>query len=184
MRSTNPLSGGDPGGLLSPTQRGDAVSDCLSGNDAMPVLTLLGALHEAVDPDELSHVLVDELRALVECDVVSYNDIDVGTPATGGTRTWFEPEVVSRPELEFAFDALQQEHPLVIDYAATGDPAPRRMSDFIALPELRARHLARGVPPPRDQSPDRVRGARLAHAGRGNRGESLEPRFPIATWRC
>jgi DNA-binding CsgD family transcriptional regulator len=111
----------------------------------MGVLSMLGALHEAGNPDELSQILLRRLRELIPCDVISYNDIDVAAPATGGTRTWFEPELIPQPELEYAFDALQHEHPLVRDYAMTGDPAPRRMSDFITLPHLHGLDLWREV---------------------------------------
>ncbi|WP_375500996.1 LuxR C-terminal-related transcriptional regulator [uncultured Jatrophihabitans sp.] len=109
------------------------------------MLRLLAELHEAADPDEVAHVLVRELSRLVPCDLVSYNDIDVAAPSSGGTRTWYEPELTPRADLEFAFDALQHEHPLVRDYAATGEPAPRRMSDFITLPDLQALDLWREV---------------------------------------
>lgn len=122
-----------------------AVAHRLSSNDANAVLSMLAELHDARDQDELSKVLVHDLRSMVGCDVISYNDIDVAAPATGGTKTWFEPELIPQPELEHAFDALQHEHPLVRDYAATGDPAPRRMSDFIALADLQALDIWREV---------------------------------------
>ena len=117
----------------------------LDRDDAIGILDVLGSLHEATDTQDVGHLLISRLHELVPCDVVSYNDIDVEAPSSGGTRTFFEPELTPRPELEFAFDALQHEHPLVCDYAATGDPAPRRMSDFIALPDLQALDLWREV---------------------------------------
>ncbi|WP_375481155.1 LuxR C-terminal-related transcriptional regulator [uncultured Jatrophihabitans sp.] len=117
----------------------------LRGEDAVGILDVLGSLHEAPNPQDVGHLLISRLHELVACDVVSYNDIDVEAPASGGTRTFFEPELTPRPELEFAFDALQHEHPLVCDYAATGNPAPRRMSDFITLPDLQALDLWREV---------------------------------------
>lgn len=113
------------------------------GDDAERVLDLLGALHEAPDVVTLSALVMTGLRAVVPCDLVSYNDIDVNK---GGTsQTWFEPELVPRPELESAFGALLHEHPLVTEYVATGDPTPLRMSDHIALPALRALDLWREV---------------------------------------
>lgn len=114
-------------------------------DDATGVLRMLAVLHEAADPDDVARVLVRELRSLVPCELVSYNDIDLATPAAGRTRTWYEPELTPRADLEVAFDALQHEHPLVRDYAATGDPAPRRLSDFIRLPDLQALDLWREV---------------------------------------
>lgn len=107
--------------------------------NAHGVLALLGALHEAQNEESLSKQLVAGLRELVPCDLVSFNDIDL--VQTGTTLTWYEPELVPRASVQQAFDALQHEHPLIIEYARTGDPSPLRMSDFIALNELRGRDL-------------------------------------------
>lgn len=75
------------------------------------------------------------LAAVVKCDLVSYNEIDL---VGGATQTIFEPALVPRPQLEDAFAGLIDQHPLVRHYAQTRDPQPLRMSDFIALDELKA----------------------------------------------
>lgn len=118
---------------------GSRHNDPLSADDLRSVLRILGELHAARDPDELTYLLMQQLNSVVNTDLISYNDIDLS--GTGSTHTYFEPELVPRPELERAFAALQHQHPLVRDYARNGDPSSRRMSDFIELPRLRSLDL-------------------------------------------
>lgn len=82
---------------------------------------------------------MSQLNTVIATDLVSYNDIDL--TGAGNSRTFFEPELVSRPHLEQAFDVLQHQHPLIADYAATNDPRPRRMSDYLSLPQLHSLDL-------------------------------------------
>ena len=119
------------------------ATDEVTAADLRAVLAFVARLHEAPEVGELTALIVAGLRELVACDLVSWNDIDL--EGGGGTRTFFEPQLVPHPEIERAFGATVHEHPLVADYAATGDPAPRRMSDFIPLAELQARDLWREV---------------------------------------
>jgi ATP/maltotriose-dependent transcriptional regulator MalT len=119
------------------------VRDELDAADLRLILDLIGDLHGATGVDEVRWVLLARLRELVQADLISYNDIDL----SGATETYtlYEPELVVSPELVHAFDRLQHEHPLIADFVSTGDPRPRRMSDFVALPELQARDIWREV---------------------------------------
>lgn len=105
----------------------------LSAADLRAMLALLGAAHEATGAEQFADVLMAHLNGLVVSDLISYNEINL---AGGATHTYFEPQLVPRPELEESFARLIAQHPLVQHYNATGNPSPLRMSDFITLPEL------------------------------------------------
>lgn len=106
----------------------------LGAKDLRAVLELLGATHETSSAAEFADVLMNGLSRVVQCDLISYNEIDL---VGGGTQTYFEPRLAPQPEIESAFARLIDQHPLVRDYAASRDPSPLRMSDFINLAELR-----------------------------------------------
>jgi len=119
------------------------IRDELCAEDLRLVLDLIGDLHGATGPDEVRWLLLVRLREVVPADLISYNDIDL----SGATETYtlYEPEPVVSPDLVRAFDRLQHEHPLIADFVGTGDPRPRRMSDFVTLPQLQALDLWREV---------------------------------------
>ena len=106
----------------------------LSAADLRAMLALLGAAHEATGAEEFADVLMAHLNDLVVSDLISYNEINL---AGGATYTFFEPELVPRPELEESFARLLDQHPLVREYSKSGNPQPLRMSDYISLRELR-----------------------------------------------
>jgi len=120
-----------------------APRDELRAEDLHAILALVAELHLAGGVDALGQLLLGRLRSLVPADLVSYNDIDL--TGTGTSRIWYDPDLDPSSELTVTFDALQHEHPLLADYVGTGDPEPRRMSDFIALPDFQARDLWREV---------------------------------------
>jgi DNA-binding CsgD family transcriptional regulator len=111
----------------------------LEERDYLAILDLLGHVHEARGTDGATRVLMARLPVVVPIDLVSYNDIDLTTEGT--TSTHFAPEITSQPAMEHALQEFQAEHPLIRDAAATGDYRPRRMSDFIPLPQLRSLDL-------------------------------------------
>jgi DNA-binding CsgD family transcriptional regulator len=110
------------------------MDGALSAADLRAMLTLLGAAHEATGAEQFAGVLMAHLNQLVVTDLISYNEINL---AGGATHTFFEPQLVPRPELEEAFARLIDQHPLVRHYNETGNPLPLRMSDFIGPRELR-----------------------------------------------
>lgn len=120
-----------------------ALRDELTAGDLRAVLDLLGALHEARDPNELAVVLLERLRPVVPADLISFNEIDLAAGAPSRVR--FDPQLVLGRDLITAFDRLQHQHPLIADYRSTSDPRPRRLSDFISLPRLRSLDLWREV---------------------------------------
>jgi DNA-binding CsgD family transcriptional regulator len=119
------------------------IRDELCADDLRLILDLIGDLHGANGPDEVRWLLLARLREVVPADLISYNDIDL----SGATETYtlYEPKLVASPDLIQAFDRLQHEHPLIADFVSTGDPRPRRMSDFVTLPQLQALELWREV---------------------------------------
>jgi len=119
------------------------LQDEVDARDLRLILDLIGELHTSTGVDEVRWVLLSRLRELVTADLISYNDIDLSGATE--THTLYEPELAVNPELVQAFDRLQHEHPLIADFVSTGDPRPRRMSDFVALPELQALDLWREV---------------------------------------
>jgi DNA-binding CsgD family transcriptional regulator len=110
----------------------------ITAADLRAMLALLGAAHEATGAKQFADVLMAHLNHLVVSDLISYNEINL---AGGGTHTFFEPQLVPRPELEEAFARLVDQHPLVREYSETRNPHPLRMSDFISLPKLRTLEL-------------------------------------------
>jgi DNA-binding NarL/FixJ family response regulator len=110
----------------------------LRASDLRAMLDLLGATHEASGPAEFGEILMSGLSGVVPCDLISYNEIDL---VGGATQTYFEPALAPRPEVEEAFAQLIDEHPLVSEYAATRDPRPLRMSDFLSLSQLHGLEL-------------------------------------------
>ena len=106
----------------------------LSARDLRGMLELLGLAHQTTGADQFGDVLMRGVVSLIGCDLVSYNEIDL---IGGATQTYFEPHLVPRPELQEAFAQLIDQHPLVVDYAATRDPRPRLMSDYISLNRLK-----------------------------------------------
>jgi DNA-binding CsgD family transcriptional regulator len=117
--------------------------DELCAEDLRLILDLIGDLHSATSPDQVRCLLLARLRELVPADLISYNDIDLS--GATGTYTLYEPEVEASPALIQAFDRLHHEHPLIADFVSTGDRRPRRMSDFVTLPQLQALDLWREV---------------------------------------
>jgi DNA-binding CsgD family transcriptional regulator len=105
----------------------------LSVADLRAMLALLGAAHEATGAEQFAGLLMAHLNDLVVSDLISYNEINL---IGGATHTFFEPQLVPRPELEESFSRLIDQHPLVREYNRTGNPLPLRMSDFIGLREL------------------------------------------------
>jgi DNA-binding CsgD family transcriptional regulator len=106
----------------------------LNAQDLRGMLELLGEAHQTSGAIQFSDVFMRGVVSLIGCDLVSYNEIDL---IGGATQTYFEPHLVPRPELQEAFAQLIDQHPLVVDYAATRDPRPRLMSDYISLSGLR-----------------------------------------------
>jgi DNA-binding CsgD family transcriptional regulator len=118
------------------------LADELGADDYRAVLELIGLLHDTRGADEFARTLMTRMVDSVACDRVTYTDINL---RGGSTAMMSEPEVVEAPPIQAAFTALTHEHPLLTDFAATGDPRPRRMSDFIPLAKFQSLDLWREV---------------------------------------
>ncbi len=106
----------------------------------LALLDLTAELHECADEPALYRHLTTQVPRIVETDLVSFNRIDL-SGANGGTYTSFDSGLDAGPQLAQAFDEFAHQHPLVAEYARTGDGAPRRMSDHIPLQRLRRLEL-------------------------------------------
>jgi DNA-binding CsgD family transcriptional regulator len=123
--------------------RGCAPGGDVRAEDFRTVLDLLGSLHEAADADGLSQLLVLRLPSLIPAELISFRHID-STGASAGRHLW-SPELATSAELVRTFDRLRHEHPVLAEFTATGDPRPRRLSDFVSPPQLRSLTLWREV---------------------------------------
>jgi DNA-binding CsgD family transcriptional regulator len=122
------------GGIGRPGEIDDMSGAQLETADLRAMLALLGQAHDATGAAQFADVLIHNLNGLVVSDLVSYNEINL---AGGATHTFYEPELVPRPELEEAFGRLVDQHPLVREYSETGNARALRMSDFLSLRQLR-----------------------------------------------
>lgn len=101
------------------------------------ILRLVGDLHEAAGKAELGRLLVVRLGSLIPAELISYRDID----STGASAGRFSCEPVTDPAVVRTFDRLRHQHPMIADFVRTGDPRPRRLSDFLSLAQLWALEL-------------------------------------------
>lgn len=108
------------------------------------LLDLLTELHRCPDEATLRTRLTDQVDRLVPCDLVSLNYIDMDG-SNGGSTTSFNGGFEAGPELNKAFDAFADQHPLVMEMIRTGDSGPRRMSDFITIPQFKRLNLYQQV---------------------------------------
>jgi DNA-binding CsgD family transcriptional regulator len=115
---------------------GFEVGRSVSAAQLRILLDLLTELHACPDEEALRARLTDRVDRLVPCDLVSLNYIDMDG-SNGGTTTSFNGGFEAGIELNQAFDAFADEHPLVMEMIRTGNSAPRRMSDFIAISKFK-----------------------------------------------
>lgn len=105
----------------------------MSPLDERSYLRVLGAVHavrEITDPDQFGPVVLAEIAALIDCVVLSFNEVD---PARGHVDFVLEPaDFVIPPGSERALDEHAHAHPLISYAARTGDGSARKISDFLA----------------------------------------------------
>ncbi|QIS14226.1 helix-turn-helix transcriptional regulator [Nocardia arthritidis] len=82
--------------------------------------------------DELHVLVLEAMRALLPCDVLSYNKIVTGGPNT----ILIQPDDVMGPVEQEIFEALLPTHPIINHIRATGDTTAIRFSDVIRSAEL------------------------------------------------
>lgn len=90
---------------------------------------LVDSLAGLDDPAGFAAIALPGLAALVDCDVLTYNEIG---PARGQTRYADYPPGALDSATQPVFAAHVHEHPLVNHYRATGSGEPVMISDFLS----------------------------------------------------
>jgi DNA-binding CsgD family transcriptional regulator len=99
-------------------------------------------LHACQDQDELIATSTSSIRTFIECDLISYNDIDQESDSVV-VRT--DPYQMRFEELYSYWEKWKHQHPVLQYVASTGDGAPKRISDFIDRPQLHRLELYQSV---------------------------------------
>lgn len=107
--------------------------DALSARELRAVLDLVSVTSDADDLGDFALRALHGVRAIVPCDIASYNEMD---PVRGSALTLAVPEETMFPEAEAILARHLNEHPVVMHYATTGDTAVRTLSDFVTQRQL------------------------------------------------
>jgi DNA-binding CsgD family transcriptional regulator len=101
----------------------------LSQRDQHAILQLLQEIYGMRHLDSFRHHIIKALPALVRCETVSYNEVNVRE----GRNNWFvEPDSGGFSRYRHVFDRHLHEHPLIRHYAITGDGRALKISDFLS----------------------------------------------------
>jgi DNA-binding CsgD family transcriptional regulator len=92
-------------------------------------VALVDSLAELDDPAGFAAIALPGLAMLVDCDVLTYNEIG---PGGRHIRYADYPAGALDPATQPAFEAHVHEHPLVNHYRATGSGEPVMISDFLS----------------------------------------------------
>ncbi|MDE3203626.1 MAG: helix-turn-helix transcriptional regulator [Acidobacteriota bacterium] len=115
----------------------------LDESDLERVLGAVRTVGETQDPDAFARAAIDQVAALVPCDVVSFNEVD---PMAGRLVFLTEPATFPLPPgTDERLAALADRHPLIHHIATTGDGSARKISDFWTDDEFHASELYRSV---------------------------------------
>lgn len=100
----------------------------LRSADYRRILAFLTDIYSVRDLDELPGVLVNSIRALIRCEVASYDEMDPDRH-TSVDRTG--PDGIMTPEImRDCWAPVMHEHPVLIHCQQTGDLNAHRVSDF------------------------------------------------------
>jgi DNA-binding CsgD family transcriptional regulator len=105
----------------------------LSKADLEAITVGLQGIYAAEDPDAFPARMLAELRGLIPCDQLSYNEIDLARRRADVVLD--TPEAVPPAVLQ-SFARYVHQHPLVAHCATTGDGRARKLSDFLTQREL------------------------------------------------
>ena len=112
--------------------------------DVYAMLAFVARLHDQVSLAGLEEFVTAHIGGVIPADVVTLNRIDL-SGTMGGSRLLFDPAIADPVEIAPKFDAYLWQHPLVNDYLITGDPRPRRLSDFVDMRQFVRTDLYREV---------------------------------------
>jgi DNA-binding CsgD family transcriptional regulator len=105
-----------------------------SANDGGRLLAALSELYTLGPVEAFPARALSITHRLIGCTEASYNEIDV---STGDFRVLVYPDDGVRSAAAPAFGHYIHEHPVIAHVAATGDPEPHAISDFIRPAEFR-----------------------------------------------
>ena len=91
---------------------------------------LIDTLADLDEPGKLPEIVLPGVAELVECDIVTYNEIP-SAPDQAGYYLDYPHGCITAASL-MAFEAHLQEHPLLINYRAGGVGEPAKISDFLS----------------------------------------------------
>jgi DNA-binding CsgD family transcriptional regulator len=116
----------------------------LDAEDLARAFTVVQAVHQARDLDEFPAVVMNQVRAVVECDLAGYNEVDPRIPRlVVQVSPRDDPRV--GPWVEPTWERYMHQHPLVNHYLATGDGSAHTISEFLSQDEFHALDLYREV---------------------------------------
>ncbi|MFW6039086.1 MAG: response regulator transcription factor [bacterium] len=101
----------------------------LSTGDYERAMQLLGRVYACGDPDELPHVAIDGLHALIGGHRVSFEYIAPTVPEFWGIA---HPYLDYRPDMWQIFAEQLHEHPAVQHHLRTGDQSAYCLADFVS----------------------------------------------------
>ena len=100
----------------------------LGARDLRRILEFWRDLSEVEEPADFPVRALDGLAKLIPCEILSYNEIDL---AQQRALTIYQPVGTIPPHAQETFRRLAGQNPLIIHYAATADPRPLKISDFL-----------------------------------------------------
>jgi DNA-binding CsgD family transcriptional regulator len=113
----------------------------LSSDVLLKALAFVQAVQEAPTLDAYRSEVLD-LRRLVPCDAIGYNEVDL---ESGETFAVLDPADAAFDGVEGAFARFAHQHPVLRHHAESGDPGPCSLSDFLSEEELHELDLYRAV---------------------------------------
>ena len=104
------------------------VMPSASQKDLLQILKLIESLSASRGVLQLRNRLIQRLHSELDCNIVSYNDIDLEERTS---EVAFYPENPDAPLIVDRFEALMSEHPVMTYMKRTGDGTAWKISDFI-----------------------------------------------------
>jgi DNA-binding CsgD family transcriptional regulator len=111
----------------------------LERSDFERVLSVVRLVGEAQNPDDFSHVVIEQVAGLIPSDVVTFNEVD---PVAGRLVFLAEPASFPFPSDTLGhLSALADQHPLIHYIGDSGDGSAMKISDFWTQDEFHASTL-------------------------------------------
>ena len=102
----------------------------LSLTEVKAVTGFLWQVRRATSLSGFVAMVLQDLKALIPCDIVSYNEFHAAPPMINTTTL---PKSVLPPESSAAVTRHYRDHPLLLHQLRTGDGSPRRITDMTSM---------------------------------------------------